>query len=116
MCEIKMTEKRGFLMSNDRKTLTTATGTPVGDNQNSITAGQRGAVLIQDSYLLQKLADCDREEAPARIDDAKGADADGYFEVTNAMPRHTEAAFLHEVGKRTPVFTRFSTVAGEKGS
>ncbi|HLR81184.1 MAG TPA: catalase [Bacillota bacterium] len=103
-------------MSNDRKTLTTATGTPVGDNQNSITAGQRGPVLIQDFYLLEKLAHFNREEIPERIVHAKGAGAHGYFEVTNDMSRYTKAAFLNEVGKRTPVFTRFSTVAGENGS
>src|SRR5699024_2009945 len=103
-------------MSNDIKTLTTATGTPVGDNQNSITAGQRGPVLIQDFYSLEKLAHFNSEEIPVRITHAKVAGAHGYFEVTDDMSRYTLAAFFNEVGKRTPVFTRFSTVAGENGS
>lgn len=100
----------------DRKKLTTATGSPVGDNQNSLTAGQRGPGLIQDFYLLEKLAHFNRERIPERIVHAKGAGAHGYFEVTNDVTKYTKAAFLSEVGKRTPVFIRFSTVAGELGS
>ncbi|MDY0406889.1 catalase [Virgibacillus sp. 179-BFC.A HS] len=96
--------------------MTTATGAPVGDNQNSLTAGQRGPGLIQDFYLLEKLAHFNRERIPERIVHAKGAGAHGYFEVTNDVSKYTKAAFLSEVGKRTPVFTRFSTVAGELGS
>lgn len=103
-------------MTKKRKTMTTATGAPVGDNQNSLTAGQRGPGLIQDFYLLEKLAHFNRERIPERIVHAKGAGAHGYFEVTNDVSKYTKAAFLSEVGKRTPVFTRFSTVAGELGS
>ncbi|ASN07077.1 catalase [Virgibacillus necropolis] len=103
-------------MSNEKKRLTTASGAPVGDNQNSITAGSRGPVLIQDVHLLEKLAHFNRERVPERVVHAKGAGAHGYFEVTNDLSKYTKAHFLSEVGKRTPMFARFSTVAGELGS
>lgn len=103
-------------MSNNKNNLTTSWGSPVGDNQNSMTAGQRGPTLIQDVHLLEKLAHFNRERIPERVVHAKGAGAHGYFEVTHEMTRFTKAKFLSEVGKRTPVFVRFSTVAGELGS
>ncbi|WP_245796462.1 catalase KatA [Domibacillus antri] len=97
--------------------LTTGWGAPVGDNQNSQTAGQRGPTLIQDVHLLEKLAHFNRERVPERVVHAKGAGAHGYFEVTNGeIAKYTKADFLSEVGKRTPMFIRFSTVAGESGS
>lgn len=96
--------------------LTTSWGAPVGDNQNSMTAGSRGPTLIQDVHLLEKLAHFNRERVPERVVHAKGAGAHGYFEVTNDLTQYTKAAFLSEVGKRTPMFIRFSTVAGELGS
>lgn len=103
-------------MSNEKKRLTTASGAPVGDNQNSITAGHNGPTLIQDVHLLEKLAHFNRERVPERVVHAKGAGAHGYFEVTNDISKYTKASFLGEVGKRTPMFIRFSTVAGELGS
>ncbi|MBT2659759.1 catalase KatA [Bacillus sp. ISL-45] len=104
-------------MSNYQKNhLTTSWGAPVGDNQNSMTAGQRGPTLIQDVHLLEKLAHFNRERVPERVVHAKGAGAHGYFEVTNDVTKYTKAAFLSEVGKKTPLFIRFSTVAGELGS
>lgn len=103
-------------MSNEKKYLTTAAGIPVGDNQNSITAGQHGPTLIQDMHLIEKLAHFNRERVPERVVHAKGAGAHGYFKVTNDVSKYTKAAFLSEVGKETPVFLRFSTVAGELGS
>ncbi len=105
-------------MSNkdQKKKLTTAFGIPVGDDQNSLTAGERGHVLMQDVHLLEKLAHFDRERIPERVVHAKGAGAGGYFEVTADVTRYTKAKFLSEVGKRTEVFARFSTVGGEKGS
>ncbi len=103
-------------MSNERKNLTTSWGSPVGDNQNSMTAGARGPVLIQDVHLLEKLAHFNRERIPERVVHAKGAGAHGYFQVTNDVSQYTKADFLSEVGKRTPMFIRFSTVAGELGS
>lgn len=104
-------------MSNYQKNhLTTSWGAPVGDNQNSMTAGQRGPTLLQDVHLLEKLAHFNRERVPERVVHAKGAGAHGYFEVTNDLTQYTKAAFLSEVGKKTPMFIRFSTVAGELGS
>ncbi|MFZ3580195.1 catalase [Virgibacillus sp. DJP39] len=103
-------------MSNNKKKLTTASGAPVGDNQHSITAGSNGPTLIQDVHLLEKLAHFNRERIPERVVHAKGAGAHGYFEVTNDLSNYTKASFLSEVGKRTPMFARFSTVAGETGS
>ncbi len=101
---------------SESKKLTTSSGAPVADNQNSQTAGPRGPVLIQDFHLLEKLAHFNRERIPERVVHAKGAGAYGYFEVTHPVSQWTKAKFLSEVGKRTPVFIRFSTVAGEKGS
>ncbi|OAB47963.1 catalase KatA [Paenibacillus antarcticus] len=103
-------------MTNPNNNLTTSWGAPVGDNQNSMTAGPRGPVLIQDVHLLEKLAHFNRERVPERVVHAKGAGAHGYFEVTNDLSKYTKAAFLNSVGKRTPMFARFSTVAGELGS
>lgn len=101
-------------MTNNK--LTTSWGAPVGDNQNSMTAGNRGPTLIQDVHLLEKLAHFNRERVPERVVHAKGAGAHGYFEVTNDLTKYTKAKFVSEVGKRTPLFIRFSTVAGELGS
>ncbi len=98
------------------KRLTTTTGSPVHDNQNSQTAGQRGPVLLQDFHLIEKLAHFNRERIPERVVHAKGAGAHGVFEVTHDVHHLTKAKFLSEVGKKTPVFIRFSTVAGERGS
>ncbi|MFJ5712912.1 catalase KatA [Neobacillus sp. NPDC093127] len=103
-------------MSKENKQLTTGTGAPVGDNQNSMTAGMRGPTLIQDVHLIEKLAHFNRERVPERVVHAKGAGAHGYFEVTNDMSTYTKAKLFNGVGKRTPMFIRFSTVAGELGS
>ncbi len=102
-------------MTNNNR-LTTSWGAPVGDNQNSITAGNRGPTLLQDVHLLEKLAHFNRERVPERVVHAKGAGAHGYFEVTNDVTKYTKADLFSEVGKRTPLFIRFSTVAGENGS
>jgi len=105
-------------MAKDKKQrrLTRAFGMPVGDDQNSETAGPRGPVLMQDVHLLEKLGHFDRERIPERVVHAKGAGAYGHFEVTADVTRYTKAKFLDKVGKKTPVFVRFSTVGGEKGS
>ncbi|MBK5499696.1 catalase KatA [Peribacillus sp. TH14] len=100
----------------NKKDLTTSWGAPVGDNQNSITAGQRGPVLIQDVHLLEKLAHFNRERVPERVVHAKGAGAFGTFEVTNDLSKYTKAKLFNGVGKKTDLFIRFSTVAGELGS
>ncbi|WP_066175229.1 catalase KatA [Bacillus marinisedimentorum] len=103
-------------MGKNKNRLTTSWGAPVGDNQNSMTAGSRGPTLIQDVHLLEKLAHFNRERVPERVVHAKGAGAHGYFEVTNDVSKYTKAKFLSKAGKRTPLFVRFSTVAGENGS
>jgi catalase len=100
----------------DTKTMTTGFGAPIGDDQNTATAGARGPALMQDVHLLEKMAHFDRERIPERVVHAKGAGAYGYFEVTADVTRYTKAAFLSQVGKRTEVFARFSTVGGERGS
>ena len=96
--------------------LTTSSGRPVEDNQNSLSAGEHGPLLMQDIYLQEKLAHFDREEIPERIVHAKGAGAYGTFTVTNDITRFTKAKLFSEVGKKTETFTRFSTVGGERGS
>jgi catalase len=101
---------------NQKHKLTTAFGIPVADDLNSLTAGERGPVLMQDVHLLEKLAHFDRERIPERVVHAKGAGAGGYFEVTADVTKYTKAKFFSEIGKRTEVFARFSTVGGEKGS
>lgn len=92
--------------------MTTSTGTPVDDNQNSVTAGTWGPVVVSDFHLIDKLAHFDRERIPERVVHAKGAGAHGYFEVTNDVTKFTKAKVFDSVGKKTPVFMRFSTVAG----
>ncbi|MGO8670153.1 MAG: catalase, partial [Capsulimonadaceae bacterium] len=101
---------------NSRNLLTTESGAPVADNQNSRTAGAGGPVLLEDNHLIEKLAHFDRERIPERVVHAKGSGAHGYFEVSADVSRWTKAKFLQPAGKRTEVFIRLSTVAGEKGS
>ena len=96
--------------------LTMANGRVVENNQNSLTAGARGPILMQDVLLMEKLAHFDREEIPERIVHAKGAGAHGTFRVTNDISAYTKASIFSEVGKETRTFTRFSTVGGERGS
>lgn len=100
----------------DIKKLTTATGVPVSDNQNSLTAGERGPTLMQDHFLLNKLAHFNRERIPERVVHAKAAGAFGTFTVTNDITKYTKAKIFSKVGKKTDMVGRFSTVAGEKGS
>ncbi|WP_248929956.1 catalase [Paenibacillus hamazuiensis] len=101
---------------NPHSYLTTNQGAPVGDNQNSRTAGQRGPTLLEDYHLLEKLAHFDRERIPERVVHARGAGAYGVFTAENSMSRYTKAAFLQEPGTETPVFVRFSTVIHGQGS
>ncbi|MGD0255306.1 MAG: catalase [Acidimicrobiales bacterium] len=100
----------------DRRTLTTESGAPVADNQNSQTAGADGPVLLQDQHLIEKLARFNRERIPERIVHARGSGAHGHFELTAGVSQWTRARFLSKVGKRTEVFVRFSTVAGSRGA
>jgi catalase len=100
----------------DPKSLTTAAGAPVPDNQNVLTAGKRGPMLLQDVWYLEKLAHFDREVIPERRMHAKGSGAFGTFTVTKDITRYTKAKIFSAVGKKTDTFTRFSTVAGERGA
>ena len=103
-------------MADMRKKLTTAAGIPVDDNQTSLTSGARGPTLLQDHHLLEKLAHFNRERIPERVVHAKAAGAFGTFTVTHDITRYTKAKVFSEIGKKTEVLGRFSTVAGEKGS
>ena len=96
--------------------MTHATGAPVADNLNIQTAGPRGPALLQDIWLIEKLAHFDREVIPERRMHAKGSGAYGHFTVTQDISRYTKACLFAEVGKKTEVFVRFSTVAGERGA
>ena len=98
------------------RALTTNQGVPVGDNQNSLKAGLRGPTLMEDFILREKLTHFDHERIPERVVHARGSGAHGYFECDVALPELTRADLFAEAGKRTPVFVRFSTVAGERGS
>ena len=98
------------------KCITTAAGIPVGDNQNSLTAGPRGPLLVQDWQLFEKHAHFNRERIPERVVHAKGSGAYGTLTVTGDITQYTKADLFSDVGKPTPCFFRFSTVAGERGA
>jgi catalase len=99
-----------------KKKLTTNAGCPVADNQNVMTAGPRGPQLLQDVWFLEKLAHFDREVIPERRMHAKGSGAYGTFTVTHDITKYTRAKIFSEVGKKTELFARFTTVAGERGA
>ncbi|WP_439096858.1 catalase [Bacillus massiliigorillae] len=111
-----MDEKKNMQNKEQNKKLTTAFGAPVSDNQNTMTAGPRGPVLMQDVWFIEKMAHFDREVIPERRMHAKGSGAFGTFTVTNDITQYTRAAIFSEVGKQTEMFVRFSTVAGERGA
>ncbi|WP_030916924.1 catalase [Streptomyces sp. NRRL B-24720] len=98
-----------------QRVLTTESGAPVADNQNSAAAGVGGPILLQDQHLLEKLARFNRERIPERVVHARGSGAYGYFEVTDDVTGFTRADFLSAVGRRTEAFIRFSTVADSLG-
>lgn len=100
----------------NRKKLTTASGRPYFENEDSMTAGPRGPVLLQDYYLHEKLAHFNRERIPERVVHAKGSGAFGTFKVTGDISGYTRAKLFSKVGNSCPVFVRFSTVGGERGS
>jgi catalase len=99
-----------------QKYLTTANGVPVSDNQNSITAGPRGPIVFEDFHLFEKLAHFNRERIPERVVHAKGSGAYGELVITRDITQYTRAKLFSTVGKKTPLFIRFSTVGGEAGS
>ena len=98
------------------QTLTTNSGAPVGDNQNSKTIGQDGQVLLEDIHLIEKLAAFDRERIPERVVHARGAGAFGEFVAVSDFSDVTMADFLNKAGKKTPLLVRFSTVTHQAGS
>src|SRR6201991_4225669 len=103
-------------MNNRPPNTTTDSGAPAPSDEHSLTAGAAGPVLLQDAYLNEKLAHFVRERVPDRVYHVKGGGAYGYFEVTADCSKWTKAAFLNKVGKRTPLFLRFSIVAAEEGA
>src|SRR5690348_11553978 len=114
---VRSTAKVGeFSRSKGMGKLTTEFGAPVADDNNIETAGPRGPALLQDVWFLEKLAHFDREVIPERRMHAKGAGAFGTFTVTHDITRFTKAKIFSSVGKKTEMFARFSTVAGERGA
>ncbi len=105
-----------LFLKRNKEVLTTGHGCPLGDKLNSLTAGPRGPILLQDTALIDEIAHFDRERIPERVVHAKGAGAFGYFEVTHDITKYTKAVVFEKVGKRTPIALRFSTVGGESGS
>jgi catalase len=103
-------------VDSSEQTLTTNQGVPIADNQNSLKAGLRGPVLLEDFILREKITHFDHERIPERIVHARGSGAHGYFECYKPMTKVTRASLFAEAGKRTPVFVRFSNVIGERGS
>src|SRR3989442_6542268 len=98
------------------KVFTNATGAPVADNTNIMTAGPRGPALLQDIWLLEKMAHFDREVIPERRMHAKGSGAFGTFTVTHDITKYTKAKIFSEIGNKTQMFARISTVARERGA
>ena len=100
----------------NQKPMTTVAGAPVGNNQDSMTAGPRGPMMLQDVWFLEKMSHFDREVIPERRMHAKGSGAFGTFTVTHDITQYTKAKIFSEIGKQTEMFVRFSTVAGERGA
>ena len=96
--------------------LTSNQGVPINDDHNSLKAGDRGPTLLEDFLLREKITHFDHERIPERVVHARGSGAHGFFELDQSLTKYTRAAFLQEAGGRTPVFVRFSTVAGSRGS
>lgn len=103
-------------MSDEKKTITTASGRPLADIQNSVSVGARGPLLLQDVILHERMAHFNREMIPERVVHAKGSGAFGTFTVTHDISKYTKAKIFNQIGKKTRMFLRFSTVGGEKGS
>lgn len=118
--ENKQEEKQRDLSTNKsdatNKFMTTDQGVRINDDNNSLKAGERGPSLLEDFILREKITHFDHERIPERIVHARGSGAHGFFEVTNPIPELTKAGFLQQAGEKTPVFVRFSTVAGSRGS
>jgi catalase len=96
--------------------LTSNQGVRVNDNHNTLKAGESGTSLLEDFLFREKITHFDHERIPERVVHARGSGAHGYFELDHSLSKFTRAAFLQGTGTRTPVFVRFSTVAGSRGS
>ncbi|QDU25315.1 Catalase HPII [Anatilimnocola aggregata] len=107
--EANIEESAGALLTSNQ-------GVPVNDDHNSLKAGDRGPSLLEDFLLREKITHFDHERIPERVVHARGSGAHGYFELDHSLTKYTRAAFLQTTGSRTPVFVRFSTVAGSRGS
>jgi catalase len=105
-----------FRVDNTNRDLTTNQGLPIADDQNSLRAGERGPSLLEDFILREKLTHFDHERIPERVVHARGSGAHGYFELYEPLGEYTRAGFLNDTKKKTPVFVRFSTVGGSRGS
>src|SRR3954465_3594949 len=105
-----------FRVDDKGKTLTTNQGLKVSEDEFSLKAGVRGPLLLEDFHFREKITHFDHERIPERVVHARGSGAHGYFELYAPLPELTRAAFLNDTARRTPVFVRFSTVAGSRGS
>lgn len=112
----KVEQLQQFRVDNDKTTLTTNQGVPIADNQNSLKAGQRGPTLLEDFIMREKITHFDHERIPERVVHARGEAAHGFFQVYESMAPWTCARFLQDPSLKTPVFVRFSTVGGSRGS
>ncbi len=112
----KLTDLEQNQNSSDGQFLTTNQGLKINDNNNSLKAGERGATLLEDFILREKITHFDHERIPERIVHARGSAAHGVFKLYEPMAKYTKAGFLNDNTKETPVFVRFSTVAGSRGS
>ena len=112
----KINDLQSSTQNGDGQMLTTNQGLLINDNQNSLKAGERGATLLEDFILREKITHFDHERIPERIVHARGSAAHGIFELYKPIAQYTKAKFLNDTSKPTPVFVRFSTVAGSRGS
>ncbi|MCS3869528.1 catalase [Chryseobacterium ginsenosidimutans] len=112
----KLDQLNSLSTSNENEKLTTNQGLKINNNQDSLKSGERGPSLLEDFILREKITHFDHERIPERIVHARGSGAHGVFKLNKSLEKYTKAKFLSEVGKETPVFVRFSTVAGSKGS
>src|ERR1700758_3904232 len=109
-------KERSMTFERPLPSTTTDSGIPIASDEHSLTVGPKGPTVLHDAHTVQKMQHFNRERVPERVVHAKGSGAHGFFEVTEDVTQWAKAAFLSEVGKRTPVFVRFSTVAGELGA
>ncbi|MCC8998376.1 MAG: catalase [Candidatus Contendobacter sp.] len=114
--DAKSADLARFLQDNTEQCLTTDQGLRINDDQNSLKAGERGPTLLEDFILREKITHFDHERIPERVVHARGAAAHGYFQVYESQAHLTKAGFLQNPAEKTPVFVRFSTVAGSRGS